>query len=124
MPKRGQKSQPVFQGRWNITWMSTWGEDYLNEEVQAFIEFLPEGAGEFQFGLVRGDLDYREGVRDGKPAVEWTWDGQDEMDPVQGRGWAVLEGDELLGMFFIHLGDESDFVASRVTRPRSRSRRK
>jgi hypothetical protein len=27
----------------------------------------------------------------------------DEMDPCTGRGWAVLEGDELHGMIFFHL---------------------
>jgi len=45
------------------------------------------------------------------------------MDPVQGRGWAVLEGEMLLGMFFLHLGDESYFVAERLAPRRSRSRR-
>ena len=37
------------------------------------------------------------------------------MDPVQGRGWAVLEGDRLNGMIFIHQGDESEFEATRAT---------
>ncbi len=115
MPKRSAKPRSVFQGRWNITLMSQWDEDYLNEEVQAFIEFLPEGRGAFQFGYVQGELDCREGLRDGKPAIEWTWDGHDESDPAQGRGWAVLEGDELQGMLFFHFGEESDFVAERIS---------
>ena len=55
--------------------------------------------GQFHFGYVHGEIDYRLGKRDGKPAVEFTWDGHDEMDPAQGRGWAVLEGEELKGMF-------------------------
>jgi hypothetical protein len=83
-------------------------------EVQAFIEFGKDELGEFQFGLVRGDMDYQLTHRDGKPAVEWSWEGNDEMDPVTGRGWAVLEGDELHGIIFIHQGDESDFVAKRA----------
>ncbi len=120
--KRRAKPQLGFQGRWNSTSMSQWDADYLHAEVHAFIEFLPNGRGEFQFGYVRGELDYREGERQGKPALEWTWDGNDEMDPAQGRGWAVLEGDELHGMFFIHLGDESDFVAARVAPPRKARR--
>ena len=45
----------------------------------------------------------------GKPAVEFSWDGNDEMDPAQGRGWAVLDGDRLKGMIFFHQGDESEF---------------
>jgi len=37
------------------------------------------------------------------------------MDEVSGRGWAVLHKDRCLkGMFFIHQGQESDFVARKV----------
>jgi hypothetical protein len=101
-------------GRWHIVSMTEWDEDYCNEEVQAFIEFAPDGGGEFQFGYVRGAMDCRLTTRDGAPAVEWTFDGQDEMDPAQGRGWAVLKGDELHGMIFFHQGDDSGFVAKRA----------
>ena len=53
--------------------------------------------------------------RDGKAAVEWSWEGMDEMDPCTGRGWAVLQGDELHGMIFFHSGgDDSEFVAKRA----------
>jgi hypothetical protein len=117
MAKAKSKPKPKspFLGRWHIVSMSNWDEDDFNEEVQAYIAFEPDQRGEFQFGYVRGILDYREGQRDGEPAVEWTWDGNDEMDPAQGRGWAVLEDDELHGMIFIHLGDESDFDAERAS---------
>ncbi len=50
---------------------------------------------------------------DGTPAVEFTWDGHDEMDPVQGRGWMVFDGDELKGRLFIDLGDDSGIVLMR-----------
>jgi hypothetical protein len=60
-------------------------------------------------------MDCRLTTRDGEPAVEWTWDGNDEMDPAQGRGWAVVKGDELHGMIFFHsAGDDSEFVATRA----------
>ncbi len=114
MGKAKPKPPSPFEGRWHIVSMSNWDEEYFNEEVQAYIEFEPDQRGEFQFGYVRGDIDYREGQRDGTPAVEWTWDGNDEMDPAQGRGWAVLEGDELHGKIFFQLSDESDFVAERA----------
>ena len=93
--------------------MTTWDEDYFNEEQQAFIEFKDKGRGEFHFGYVHGDMDYRQTERDGEPAVEWTWEGNDEMDTVQGRGWAVLKGNELHGMIFFHQGEESGFVAKK-----------
>jgi hypothetical protein len=45
-----------------------------------------------------------------------AWDRKfnDEMDPAQGRGWAVMKGDELHGMIFIHNGDDSEFVAKKT----------
>jgi hypothetical protein len=39
-------------------------------------------------------MDYCMTTLDGEPAVEWTWGGNDAMDPTQGRGWALLKGDE------------------------------
>src|SRR4051794_7148240 len=100
MAKKKPKAKSPFLGRWHIVSMSAWDEEYLNEEVQAYIELEEGEKGEFHFGYVQGGIDYREGLRDGKPCVEWTWDGNAEMDPAQGRGWAVLEGDELRGMIF------------------------
>jgi hypothetical protein len=58
-------------------------------------------------------MDCRLTSRDGEPAIEWTWDGNDEMDDAQGRGWAVVKGDELHGMIFFHGGDDSEFVAKK-----------
>src|SRR4030095_1001833 len=46
-----------YAGLWYITTMELWDEDYLNMEVQAFIRITREGGGEFQFGLVSGQLD-------------------------------------------------------------------
>jgi hypothetical protein len=40
-------------GLWHIVSMDTWDEDYLNEEVQAFIEFEDNSTGNFQFGYVQ-----------------------------------------------------------------------
>ena len=96
--------------------MEAWDEDYLNEEVQAFLEFEANGTGHFQFGCVQGYMDWRPGARDGQPAVEWTWEGSDGADgtPLTGRGWAKLEDEELHGMIVIHLGDESEFVANKA----------
>ena len=33
-----KKKQSPFTGRWRIVSMSAWEDDYLDEEVQAFIE--------------------------------------------------------------------------------------
>src|SRR5262245_49650805 len=121
MAKKAKPANP-FLGLWHILSMETWGEDYINEEVQAFVELEEDGTGHFQFGYVRGYVDWRPATREGEPAVEWSWEGNDEMDPAQGRGWAVLKGGELHGRIFIHLGDESGFVAKRA-KPQNRPRR-
>jgi hypothetical protein len=122
MPRKSAAKSP-FTGLWHIVSMSGWDEDYINEEVQAFIEFDAKRMGRFQFGLVNGGIDTQETQRDGKPAVEWSWEGMAEMDECSGRGWAILDGEELRGMIFIHGGDNSDFVA-RKPRKQQRPKRK
>jgi hypothetical protein len=114
------KSKSPFTGSWHIVSMSAWEDEYLNEEVQAFIEFDEEGRGSFQFGYVRGVTDhYRTKKRDGKRVAQFSWHGEDGADgtPLEGIGWAILEGDELSGMICIHLGDDSEFVAKRAKAP-------
>ncbi len=112
MARKAKRDSPLA-GRWRITWMEQWDQDFVDAEVEGFFEFRSNGLGEFQFGYVHGEIDYRQTTRDGKPAVEFSWEGNDELDPAQGRGWATLDGDELRGMIFFHLGDESEFQAKR-----------
>jgi hypothetical protein len=50
MAREKPKAESPFLGRWHIVSMSTWDEDYFNEEVQAFIEFKEDTLGDFQFG--------------------------------------------------------------------------
>lgn len=118
--KAKAKPESPFAGRWHIVSMTEWDEDFINAEVQGFIEFDDKNSGSFQFGHVSGDMDCRLTTRDGEPAVEWSWDGNDEMDHAEGRGWAVLKGDELHGMIFFHEGDESGFVAKRAEKKKGK----
>ncbi len=114
MAKRATQKN-VFEGRWRITWMDQWDQDYVDEEVEGFIEFDRKGLGSFQFGYVQGQTDCRTGNRAGKPVVEFSWEGGDGADgtPMTGRGWAIADGDQLKGMICIHLGDESEFRAQK-----------
>ena len=107
-----------FVGRWRITWIEQWDQDFIDEEVEGFFEFEPNGCGSFQFGYVRGQIDYRPSARDEKPCLEFSWDGSDEMDPAQGRGWAIIEDERISGMLFFHQGDESRFTATNCLRQR------
>ena len=120
------KSKPkpnAFAGRWRIISMSAWEQDFIDEEEEGYVEFTDKGGGEFHFGYVHGQMDCKPTTRDGEPAVEWTWDGNDEMDPAQGRGWAVVKGAELHGMIFFHGGDDSEFVAKKKGKLPSNSKK-
>ncbi len=64
---------------------------------------------------VEGWMDCRSGRRDGRPCVEFTWEGNGESDPASGRGWATSEEDgSLHGHIDFHLGDDSGFRAVRA----------
>ncbi|MBL4846493.1 MAG: hypothetical protein JKY65_13280 [Planctomycetes bacterium] len=97
--------------------MEVWGQEYVNAEGQAHIKFEGRGTlASMHFGYINGWLDCREVVRDGRPAVEWSWNGHDYGggDDVGGRGWAVLRDDGgLSGRIFLHQGDDSSFEADR-----------
>jgi hypothetical protein len=113
-----------FSGLWRITWMEQWDQEFVNEEVEGFFDFEPDGLGSFHFGFVRGQIDYRLSMCEGQPRLEFSWNGNDEMDPAQGRGWATADGDQIDGMLFFHQGNESKFKAVRLAsiRPRRRKR--
>jgi hypothetical protein len=93
--------------------MDQWDQQFVNEEVEGFFKFEKGGRGEFHLGYVHGVIDYRPGTKSGKPCIKFTWEGNDEIDLVMGRGWAVFDGDEIEGMLFFHRGDESGFRAKR-----------
>lgn len=119
------KPENSFEGCWRIFWMDQWDQDYIDEEVEGFIEFEPKSGGSFQFGYVQGRIDYRTINRDGKRAVEFSWEGGDGADGTSliGRGWAILEGEALSGTIYIHEGDDSEFRAKKVRLPKRKKGR-
>ncbi len=103
---------PSVSGRWRITEMEMWDQDAIELVGPAFIEFDSDDRGSFRFIAVEAWMDVRQSDRDGLPGVEFTWEGHDEGDPRSGRGWAALAPDgTLTGRIFIHLGDDSSFLA-------------
>lgn len=118
------KAEQAIQGEWRITETKVWGPDALDCVQSAFIRFDEDRLGEFAMVALRGRLDCFYVERDGKPAVEFSWEGEDDGDDRCGRGWATLDGDGALrGRFFIHLGDHSAFVAERPTEEGPSARR-
>jgi hypothetical protein len=102
-----------FAGKWTIVEMEAWDQDYVNMEVTGHFMFKMDGMGHFQFGLVQGWMDCRMETGDGKERIEFSWEGNDEMDHASGRGWAIIENGELSGRIFIHQGDDSAFRAKK-----------
>lgn len=103
-----------MHGTWRITAMELWDLRDVDLMGPGYIELRKDGIGSFRFIAVEGWIDYRESLRDGRPMVEFSWEGHDESDAALGRGWASLQEDGALhGRIFIHLGDDSGFAAVR-----------
>src|SRR5437867_8223878 len=103
--------------------MDVWGREYIDLVVPGFIEFQREDdnvMGSFQFGTVSGDVHWHLRKVEGVPTIEWSWQGQNDMDPGCGRGWATIVNEELIGRIFIHGGDDSAFKATKQPRPAGR----
>lgn len=120
--KMATKSNP-FLGSWRIVEMELWELEDIEMLARGYIRFNRDGTGEFRFIAVQGGMDCRFAERDGRPIVEFSWAGYEEMDPTCGRGWAKLDADgRLRGRLFFHLGDDSAFTAVReraVRKPRA-----
>jgi uncharacterized protein YndB with AHSA1/START domain len=100
-------------GKWRISEMEQWDQDFIDLVVPGYINFETGGDGSFQFGAVEGEIDCRIEKVGNVERLEFTWPGYDESDPVCGRGWVVMEGNELRGRLYFHLGDDSGFKAKR-----------
>lgn len=99
-------------GKWRITRMDLWGQEAIDLVGPAFIELGRGQSGSFRFIAVDVWMDCRHKERNGRPYVEFTWDGNDDCDPATGRGWAKLEKNgSLSGHIYFHHGDDSGFRA-------------
>jgi len=121
--KKKKRTANPFVGRWRIDSMEMWDDDYIHEEGEGHFEFEESRSGSFRFGYVRAEMDYLLDERDGRPAAEFTFEGNAEMDPTTGRGWCVVDGDRLSGKIVFHGGDASGFVATKQGRAPARKKR-
>ncbi len=104
---RRRKTDPCV-GRWRITGMEAWDLDAIELCGPGYIELGADGSGFLSFIAVTGDIDWqREGDR-----VDFSWVGEDEGDPVSGRGWFRVDGDAMTGRIYFHAGDNSSFSAA------------
>ncbi len=90
--------------------MEMWDAEYINLERQAYLEINDDGLGNFQFGLVTGQIDGEVEISGNNEKFSFTWEGSDELDPVSGSGSVSLHGtDKIIGKIKTHLGDSSEF---------------
>ena len=104
-----------FVGMWHIVEMEMWDEEYVNMEVQAYFRINKDYSGNFQFGLVSGEIDGERVKEEAGERLDFTWEGIDECDPAFGSGWLKLRDQETMkGKIKFHAGDSSEFLAKRV----------
>ena len=97
-----------LKGRWRIVAMPDYESNYPDMMEPAYILFDGKGGGEFAFGCVTGTI---YGAGDAE-AIEFDWNGNDEMDDVSGDGWAELQPDgSIEGQICFDRGDEPSFTA-------------
>jgi len=102
-----------YIGTWRILEMEQWDKASIDLVVPGYITFRADHLGEFQFGAVHGDLDYHIEPYQETERLEFSWEGEDETDPVSGRGWAMIKDGQLQRRIYFHEGDESGFVAEK-----------
>ncbi len=68
----------TLTGRWRIVEMDLWDLDAIDLVGPGFIEFGGDDTGGFGFIAVQGWMDCRHGERDGRPCVEFTWEGNEK----------------------------------------------
>jgi len=115
------RPKDAFVGRWRIASTEVWDE--LDLIGPAFIEFDSRNGGMFQLVAFSGDIDYRISTERNEAIIEWSWLGDDGGEEAGGRGWAVRDGDNLVGHFYLHHGDDSAFVAT-LEGPRHTARKR
>ena len=103
-----------YLGKWRITEMGAWDEDYVDMVVPGHFTVTKNG-GEMEFGVVSCELDCRVEEFAGIERLEFSFLGMDEGDEVSGRGWAVIEENLLKGHIYFHYGDDSGFSARKHT---------
>ena len=103
-----------FKGFWRFEEMELWDEDFMNLPGPANPTFEDDALRSFEFGAVVGLIDCRFSERDGKPFVEFSWQGKNDTDDDCGRGWGMIADDgNLHGRIFFHYSDDSAFTAKR-----------
>jgi hypothetical protein len=103
-----------FTGAYEVMSSPDFDYDYLSMDVEPYVTLRQVGdrvEGEYQVGLQVGDV-YGT-VPEGANFFTFSFEGNDEMDYVNGMGEATLNGDHLTFELRYHRGDEYTFDCER-----------
>jgi hypothetical protein len=112
-----------FIGQWRTINMELWDREDLDLLGPAQFTLDCGGHGRMTFLAIEASVEYRTGERDSLPAIEFSFDGNDEGDRISARGWAVSAERTLRGRLFFDYGDESAFSATRRVAQRRTAKR-
>ena len=101
-----------FVGQWRITGLQGFDSDYIDLCGPAKMKISTRGTGWMNFGAVETELDCKMDDLDER-VLRFSFEGADEGDPIGGRGYCLVDGDEMTGRLFRHHGDEFGFRARR-----------
>ena len=105
-----------YIGRWHIVEMEKWDQDFVDMVVPGYILFEDNDSGELQVGAIFGSMDCRIEPYGDSERLAFSWESDDEMDPLDGRGWVILnEGGQLEGRLYFHDGADSGFRAEKTS---------
>jgi len=110
-----------FTGEWQITRIELLPTDELDLLGPAHFYFDRNGEGRARFAMLKAELGCCQyGCREGRPSVDFSWNGSDGGARVNGRGWAWIQEDGTLeGHFLIQGGEATAFWAKKPEKPAS-----
>jgi hypothetical protein len=100
-----------IDGKYEIIEMELWGKEDIDLVEPGYIH-ITGNRGELHFICVDGQMDIR---KDKTGGYKFSWDGNDECDPASGFGEFACDGDTLTGRVYFHDGDDSSFVAKKIS---------
>ena len=109
-------------GKWRVAETPDLAHDYLALSPDPHVKLKKAGRNEidgiYEFGAQSGELDGTiEDLSDGSLRLSFTFEGEDELDPVHGYGEAALVDENTLqGYTRRHRGDTCQFVWKRISR--------
>ena len=102
-----------FDGMWRIVSSPDFDNAYLAAETQPFVRLAQQGkriTGEYHVGYQSGGLN---GKMQSDTQALFSFEGNDEMEEVNGRGTLTLHGDKLTLVLEYYQADTYTFEAVR-----------